>query len=283
MAPKKTIDQCLEEFHGCMTTRTLAPAPAARMSAPAPAARAAVPAPKAAAAQYKTGADNITRINKIFSSMQSQQGRSGATCDDAAKKFSNFWNSKGLVVVPAANGCPTGMVLPTGKDSTPIEGLVPCLPSGKTFGDLIGPGGLPSDLQTAMQACTQQVAVKATANYVMKPGVSAYGGDPNLASKRLNVVTGTVDQCKAACDANSKCTHFTQTGSSCQLYSGGEWVGTQPGTNSYCKSQCQGGGGTSGYALEGSPFGGVVGGRNWKLILTLFVLVIMLWILAKKM
>ena len=121
------------------------------------------------------------------------------------------------------------------------------------------------------------------ATYVMKPGVSAYSGDPNLASKRLNVVTGTVDQCKAACDADSKCTHFTQTGSSCVLYAGAEWVGTQPGTNSYCKSQCQGGGGTSGYALEGSPFGGVVGGRNWKLITTLLVLVIMLWILAKNM
>lgn len=43
------------------------------------------------------------------------------------------------------------------------------------------------------------------------------------------------------------------------------------------------GGKTSGYAMEGSPFGGAIGGRNWKLILTLFVLVIMLWILAKKM
>ena len=118
----------------------------------------------------------------------------------------------------------------------------------------------------------------------MKPGVSAYGGDPNLASKRLNAVTGTVDQCKAACNANTKCTHFTQTGSSCQLYSGGEWVGTQAGTNSYCKSQCQGGAGTSGYAMEGSPFGGVVGtGRNMKLILTLLVFAILLWILAKKM
>jgi len=138
---KKTIDQCLKEFHRCMTTSTLAPAPRA---ASAPAARAAsAPAARAASA-------------------------------------------------PAARTA-----------SAP--------------------------------------AARAVSNYVMKPGVSAYGGDPNLASKRLNSVTGTVDQCKAACDANAKCTHFTQTGSSCQLYSGGEWVGTQPGTNSYCKSQCQGG------------------------------------------
>jgi hypothetical protein len=42
--------------------------------------------------------------------------------------------------------------------------------------------------------------------------------------------------------------------------------------------------GTSGYALEGSPFGGVVGtGRNMKLILFLLVLAILLWILAKNM
>lgn len=43
------------------------------------------------------------------------------------------------------------------------------------------------------------------------------------------------------------------------------------------------GSGTSGYAMEGSPFGGVVGGPNWKLILTLLVLAILLWILAKNM
>lgn len=40
----------------------------------------------------------------------------------------------------------------------------------------------------------------------------------------------------------------------------------------------------SGYALEGSPFGGVIStGLNTKLILTLLVLAILLWILAKNM
>ena len=43
------------------------------------------------------------------------------------------------------------------------------------------------------------------------------------------------------------------------------------------------GSGTSGYAHEGSPFGGLVGRRNWRLVLILFLLVIMLWIIAKKM
>ena len=40
---------------------------------------------------------------------------------------------------------------------------------------------------------------------------------------------------------------------------------------------------SSGYAHEGSPFGGLVGRRNWRLVLILFLLVIMLWIIAKKM
>lgn len=44
------------------------------------------------------------------------------------------------------------------------------------------------------------------------------------------------------------------------------------------------GSGTSGYALEGSPFGGLVSGRsNTKLILILLALAILLWIVAKKM
>jgi len=84
------------------------------------------------------------------------QGGSGVACDDAGKKFSNYWDSKGVIVVPATSGCPTGMALPAGKDAEPIGGLVPCLPTGKTFGDLAGPGGTPSDIQDAMQACSQQ-------------------------------------------------------------------------------------------------------------------------------
>ncbi len=43
------------------------------------------------------------------------------------------------------------------------------------------------------------------------------------------------------------------------------------------------GSGISGYALEGSPFGGpIVRGRNWVLILTLLLVVILLWIIEKN-
>lgn len=290
---KKTIDQCLADFHGCMTTSTMAPAPAARAPAPAP---------RAAASQYKTGTDNIARINKVFSAMQSQQGRSGATCDDAAKKFSNFWNSKGLVVVPAASGCPTGMVLPTGKDSTPIEGLVPCLPSGKTFRDLIGPGGLPSDLQTAMQACSQRPAAAAgdpcagltdgsLASSVSPACLQKLWKDKGCSEKGAaypsNNYKGWWTQSPNGaatvwCDA-------THSGTQCGAGNFGaikkdiEYWSTAPERVAGCKGAAAGGSGTSGYALEGSPFGGVVGGRNWKLILILLVLAIMLWIVAQKM
>jgi hypothetical protein len=134
-------------------------------------------------------------------------------------------------------------------------------------------------------------------NYVMRPdmtegGPPMPGGRSALPSNRLGVVTGRTYQCKAACDANIKCTHFTKTGSTCVLYSGPQkFLQSQSGTDSYCKSQCQGGAapapaqytpGKSGYAMEGSPFGGVVGGRNWKLIMTLLVIAILLWILAKN-
>ena len=186
----KTVDECLADFQGCMTATTMAPAlasapaPASFMGlapaaaptismglapaaaptismglAPAPAPASFIglaPAPAPASAQYTTGADNIARLNKLFAASQVQQGRSGVACDDAGKKFSNYWDSKGVIVVPATSGCPTGMALPAGKDAEPIGGLVPCLPTGKKFGDLSGPGGPPSDIQDAMQACSQQ-------------------------------------------------------------------------------------------------------------------------------
>jgi len=197
---KKTIDQCLADFHGCMTTSTLAPAPRAASapatraaSAPAPRAVSA-PAPRAvsapAASQYTKGSQNRANIEKVLNTTRSN-------CTTANKKFATFIDSKGLIVVPTTAACPPGTSkIADGPDSRPIAGFVPCVPTGKTAKDLLRP--IPDEIMKGLKACMQR--------------------------------------------------------------------------------------GTSGYAMEGSPFGGVVStGRNTKLILTLLVLAILLWILAKNM
>jgi len=65
---------------------------------------------------------------------------------------------------------------------------------------------------------------------------------------------------------------------------GGARPKIDPGTpTEYIIEPVAAGSGTSGYAMEGSPFGGAVGGRNWVLILTLLLVVILLWILSKNL
>lgn len=66
---------------------------------------------------------------------------------------------------------------------------------------------------------------------------------------------------------------------------GGPRPKIDPGTpTEYIIEPATAGSGTSGYALEGSPFGGpIVRGRNWVLILTLLLVVILLWIIEKNM
>ena len=85
-------------------------------------------------------------------------------------------------------------------------------------------------------------AAVATSNlpaYTYRPDTAAYGADPNLGSKTLATVTGDANSCMSQCDANPACTHFTQMGNSCTLYSGDEWNGSQSGAAAYCKSRCQ--------------------------------------------
>jgi hypothetical protein len=76
-------------------------------------------------------------------------------------------------------------------------------------------------------------------NWQKKDNVAHYLGDSQYAAKTIGNVSGDVESCKTQCNANPSCTHFNQAGNSCKLFSGGEWVGSQPGSTSYCKSQCQ--------------------------------------------
>jgi hypothetical protein len=76
-------------------------------------------------------------------------------------------------------------------------------------------------------------------DWVKKDDVAHYLGDSQYGAKTITSTTGTVDKCKTDCNNTPNCTHFNYSGDSCTLFSGGEWVGTQPGSQSYCKAQCQ--------------------------------------------
>ena len=78
-----------------------------------------------------------------------------------------------------------------------------------------------------------------TVDWVKKDNVAHYLGDSQYGAKKNTSITGTVDKCKTDCNNTPNCTHFNYMGDSCTLFSGGEWVGTHPGSQSYCKAQCQ--------------------------------------------
>ena len=77
------------------------------------------------------------------------------------------------------------------------------------------------------------------AAYNVKQNAIAYLADPAGTSKMIGTAGGSLDVCKASCDGKPECTHFDRVGNSCTLYKGAEWVGSYPGGQSYCKSQCQ--------------------------------------------
>lgn len=77
------------------------------------------------------------------------------------------------------------------------------------------------------------------AAYNVKQNAIAYLADPARTSKMIGTAGGSLDVCKASCDGKPECTHFDRVGNSCTLYKGAEWVGSYPGGQSYCKSQCQ--------------------------------------------
>jgi hypothetical protein len=83
------------------------------------------------------------------------------------------------------------------------------------------------------------IAPPPPAAYNVKQNAIAYLADPARTSKMIGKSTGTIDICKSTCDSKPECTHFDRIGNSCTLYKGAEWVGSFPGGQSYCKSQCQ--------------------------------------------
>jgi len=100
----------------------------------------------------------------------------------------------------------------------------------------------------------------------------------------------TLTQCAQTCATTSGCKGFSAGASvsntvagECSLKNAWTPTGLTPNTNLNAY-QYLGASGTSGYAMEGSYLGGLVSSkRDWTLIMILFVLVALLWIIAKKM
>ena len=100
----------------------------------------------------------------------------------------------------------------------------------------------------------------------------------------------TLTQCAQACATTAGCKGFATAASSSSTVAGdcslkNAWTpsGLTPNTNlnayQYLPSS-----GTSGYTMEGAPYGGIVSSKKeWTLIMILFVLAVLLWIIAKKM
>ena len=99
----------------------------------------------------------------------------------------------------------------------------------------------PQQAQESMKMGGKIADVKAPppAAYNVKQNAIAYLADPARTSKMIGTAGGSLDVCKASCDGKPECTHFDRVGNSCTLYKGAEWVGSYPGGQSYCKSQCQ--------------------------------------------
>ena len=100
----------------------------------------------------------------------------------------------------------------------------------------------------------------------------------------------TLTQCAQACAYSNGCKGFA-TGAAvsptvagdCSLKNAWTPSGLTPNTNLNAY-QAPPSSGTSGYTMEGAPYGGLVASKKeWTLIMILFVLAILLWIIAKKM
>jgi len=121
----------------------------------------------------------------------------------------------------------------------PVAAPAPAAPSPARAAPVPAPpAGTPSAVAAAPLAKPPPPAAAST--YRLTPNTVAYRGDSGRAAKTIKTVTGDVNTCKSSCDATSDCTHFERMGNSCTLYRGAEWVGSQPGGESYCKAQCQG-------------------------------------------
>jgi len=246
MASKKTIDQCLEEFHGCMTTSTLAPAPRA---ASAPAARAAS-APAARAAAAPAAAPASTTITGKVVRVERADGKA------------EYINLLGIDVFDK-NGAKI--------TATPTLGPVTYANNPANFGPQFlvdgvhaenGPAGLRLPHTERSPAAFMQLDLgsdKAISKIVIY----------NRTACCMDRINGCV--LKVLNAAGAILVTIPLTGAKAV------YTFSAPLTNSSTSST---------YMTEGAPFvlSGYGGpGPNWKLILTLLVLAILLWILAKNM
>lgn len=281
---KKTVDQCLTEFHGCITTSTLAPVPRARRMARAPA-----PAPSASASVLSTGQAlqtaeiDISAAPPAFNVPTGFDTKSGVSytmsmnvrIDQVGNSWRNIFNNGSHDCCDATSRRPAVFI--TGKDASPPNRIH------------IVHG---SDEDNNRNIVTQ---------FAASPGVYfnlTWVVDGNKLTTYINgipdpagSVTGKFNWGSPAQSSWNWNQYLKEYKTRTENTAGPVKVKNVYWFNKALTpaeiktiASSSSGTGTSGYALEGSPFGGVVGtGRNMKLILFLIVLTILLWILAKNM
>jgi hypothetical protein len=240
---KKTIDECLAEFHGCMTTSTLAPAPRAAPVRAAPRA----PAPAATAMSLATSSSVPTWAKPGYKLITTSTLPRQFKLKNAATN--QYW---------------------IGGDGKLGEGAgTPLVISATSPADIYKVSG------TDMVALGTPFGSVRHSGYIM--WTQPYTANNFDFAWKLLLKDGTTNRVIIWNAYPGNGTGMYVTGGSRPKIDAG------PPTE-YIIEPVVAGSGTSGYAIEGAPFGGVVGtGRNTKLILTLLVLAILLWILAKKM
>lgn len=244
---KKTIDQCLAEFHGCMTTSTLAPAPAPTAGSKA----APAPAPASIGLMTRDTPSTAAWVKSGYKLVKN-------TSVPTQFRLKNAVTGQYMIAGPnntIAEGAGAGVVI----TRTPAADIYKnTATTGIYMMRLDTPAGAIRHSEYVLYANPYTPNNLDFAwHFLLKDGTTnriiiwnPYPGD----AQGMYLTGGTRPKISAA-----------------------------PPTE-YIIEKATAGSGTSGYTLEGSPYGAVMGsGRNTKLILTLLVLTILLWILAKKM
>lgn len=281
----KTIDQCLADFHGCMTTSTLAPAPRAA-SAPAP--RAPVSVPSASAAVLSTGQAlqtaeiDISTAPPAFKVPKGVDTKSGVSytmsmdvrIDQVGNSWRNIFNNGLHDCCDATSRRPAVFI--TGKDASPPNRIH------------IVHGSDEDNNRNIVTQFAASPGVYFNLTWVVDGNkLTTYiNGNPDPAGS----ITGKFNWGSFPGDFNwnqylkEYKTRADNTAGPVKVKNVYWFNKALTPAEIKTISSSSSGAGTSGYAMEGSPFGGVVGtGRNTKLILTLLVIAILLWILAKNM
>ena len=254
----RTVDQCLNEFNSCLSRDSSA----RKASAPSPAARKATAAPPA-----------------VRSTPSAPAPGSAVALTTFPTPATATWVKPGYKLVRTTSIPPkfrlknatTGQYMAAGPNNTIIEGL-----SGVT----ITRSSRTDIYKNQSTSRITMISLDTPAGSIRHSGFVLYA-NPYTANNydfawKFLLKDGTT---------NRIIIWNPYPGDAKGMYlQGGAQPRINPGTPTEWIIEAVPTGTTSGYAMEGSPFGGVVGPRrNWVLILTMLLVVILLWILSKNL